>query len=109
MEFAGRPLAVVRQRRLRGGNDGTNLRIGFLAPEDPNYRGQVQAAQKAAPSLGIELVVSEIHDGNYENAFATMVAKRVEGICIAASTFFVRDRFQIVEYRHPAVCAAARG
>lgn len=48
-------------------------------------------------ALGIELVVSEVHDGNYESALATMVAKRVEGIGIAESTFFVRDRFQIVE------------
>lgn len=84
-------------------------RIGFLAPEDHAYREQeqVQAAQKAASSLGTELVLVEVHDGNYDSAFAALMTKRAEAVCVAGSTFFARDGAQIIalasKHRLPAI------
>jgi putative ABC transport system substrate-binding protein len=82
-------------------------RIAFLAPDDPNFRSQVQEAQKAASSLGLELVVVEVRDGDYERAFASMAAVRPGALFVGASTFFSRDRKRIIQlalkHRLPAI------
>ena len=82
-------------------------RIAFLALDDPNFRPQVQEAQKAASSLGVELIVVEVRGGDYEHAFASMVAEKPKALFVGASTFFVRDRKRIIQlaskHRLPAI------
>ena len=82
-------------------------RIAFLAADDPGFQPQVQEAKKAASALGIKLVVVEVRAGNYDRAFATMVAERVRALCIGASPFFSRDRKLLIafaaKHRLPAI------
>jgi len=72
-------------------------RIAFLALEDQGSQRQVQEARKTASSLGVDLVVAVVRDGDYELAFAAMMSERPHALSVAASTFFVRDRLRIIE------------
>jgi putative ABC transport system substrate-binding protein len=82
-------------------------RIALLACAEPSARAQVQEAQKAAPSLGVTLVVVEVRDGEYERAFARMMAARVRALFVLASAFFNVDRRQVIDlaarHRLPAI------
>jgi putative ABC transport system substrate-binding protein len=53
-------------------------RIAVLATGEAGSRIQVQWAEKAAAALGLKLVVVEVRGGDYDRAFATMLAERVE-------------------------------
>jgi len=68
---------------------------------------QVQETQKAASSLGVTLVSVEVRGGDYDRAFASMVAERPGALFVAGSTFFSRDRKRIIElaakHRLPAI------
>ena len=83
------------------------VRIAVLATGEPGSRPQVQEAQKAAPALGVKLVVVEVQGTDYDGAFATMAADRADALFVLASTIFNRDRKQIIEraqkYRLPAM------
>ena len=103
---AGGTLAAKRLELLKEFVPGA-ARIAFLIPRDPSAQSQVQQAQNAASSLGSELVVVEVHDDDYEGAFATMRARGSEALIVAASTYFVRDRLKIIDlaarHRLPAI------
>jgi len=71
-------------------------RIAFLAPPDPGIQLQVQETQQAAATLGIKLAVTEVRAGDYERAFAAVVAGRPEALFVGAHTFFFRDRKRII-------------
>ena len=87
--LAGKKLELLKEAVPRAS------RIAFLAPEDPAIRSQVQETQQAASSLGITLLVTEVREGDYERAFASIVAERPEALFVAATTYFVRDRKRI--------------
>lgn len=89
--LAGKKLELLKEAVPRA------TRIAFLAPEDPGIRLQVQETQQAASSLGIKLLVTEVRGGDYERAFASIVAERPEALFVAATTYFVRDRRRIIE------------
>jgi putative ABC transport system substrate-binding protein len=72
------------------------IRIAFLAPADPGIKLQVQETQQAAATLGIKLAITEVRAGDYERAFAALVAERPEALFVGAHTFFVRDRKRII-------------
>ena len=99
--LAGKKLELLKESVPRAS------RIAFLAPEDPAIRPQVQETQQAASSLGITLLVTEVRGGDYERAFASIVAERPEALFVAATTYFVRDRKRIIElaakHRLPAI------
>ena len=73
------------------------VRIAFLAPDDPNYRAQVQEAQKAAPALGVRLMLVEVRGGDYVRAFTAIAAERPGALFVAGSARFMQDRKQIIE------------
>ena len=58
---------------------------------------QVQEAQKAAASLGIDLVVVEVQRGDYAKAFAEISATHSTAIFVGAHSRFLRDRNKIIE------------
>jgi len=99
--LAGKKLELLKDAVPRA------TRIAFLAPEDSAIRLQVQETQQAASSLGITLLVREVRGGDYERAFALITAARPEALFVAATTFFVRDRKQIIalaaKHRLPAM------
>jgi putative ABC transport system substrate-binding protein len=82
-------------------------RIGMLVPDDPAIRPQVAEVQRVAGTLGLGIVPVEVAKGDYERAFVTLAAERVQALFVAGSTYFVRDRKEIIEraarFRIPAI------
>lgn len=83
-------------------------RVGYLAPPaDPASRLQQQELERAAKSLGLELVSAEVRDGDYGRAFAALAAQRPGALFVGANTTFMRDRAQIIalaaKHRLPAI------
>ena len=82
-------------------------RIAVLTPDDPNFRLQLQETQKAAGTLKLELHVVEVRGGDYDSAFASIVARRPDALFVGAHTYFMADRLAIIalaaRHRLPAV------
>ncbi|HEX4882779.1 MAG TPA: ABC transporter substrate-binding protein [Casimicrobiaceae bacterium] len=71
-------------------------RIGVLAPDDPNFATQRDELRHAADRMGIALTVAAVTHGDYERAFAALVAAKVQALFVGAHTFFARDAERIV-------------
>jgi putative tryptophan/tyrosine transport system substrate-binding protein len=83
-------------------------RMALLLPDDPNVaREQVPEVRKAAAGLGIDLFLVEVREGNYRAAFDKIEQVHGQLLFVASTTFFVRDRRQIIElanrYKLPAM------
>jgi putative ABC transport system substrate-binding protein len=82
-------------------------RIAGLATGEAPSRTQVQWAERAAPSLGVTLVVVEVRDADYDRAFAEMVAERANALLVLASVILNTDRQRIIQlaanHRLPAI------
>jgi putative ABC transport system substrate-binding protein len=73
-------------------------RMAMLLPADPNVvPEQVPEARKTASGFGIDLFTVEVRDGNYREAFDKIAQVAPQSLFVAASTFFVRDRKQIID------------
>jgi putative ABC transport system substrate-binding protein len=83
------------------------VRVALLNRDDQSLRNQVVEAHKAAASLGVKLVVTEVRRGDYSRAFSAMSAERPDALFVLASSVFYSDRAQIIElaakYRLPAM------
>ena len=90
-QLVGKRLELIREAIPRA------TRIAVLATRDSDSRAQLSAARKAAPALGVKLVVVELQGADYDRAFATMVAERAEALFTLSSTILNRDRRQIIE------------
>ena len=81
-------------------------RIAGLAGGD-TLQSTRQETQKAASSLGVKLIVVEVRGGEYERAFATMVAERADALAVLGSPVLNADRRRIIElaakHRLPAI------
>ena len=100
-------LAGKKLELLRSAVPNTT-RVGYLAPPaDPATRLQQQELERAAKSLGLELVPAEVRDGDYARAFQALATQRPGALFIGANTTFVRDRAQIIalaaKHRLPAM------
>jgi putative ABC transport system substrate-binding protein len=89
--LAGKKLEYLREAAPRA------RRTALLVPDDPNLALQVAETQKAAVALGIDLRVVQMRGNDYDAAFAAMLAERCGALFVAATTFFVRDRRQIID------------
>lgn len=83
-------------------------RIGYLSPPpDASSAQQLAEARKAASVLGVTLLDVQARDGDYERAFAALVAQRPGALLVAAHTLFMRDRARIIalaaRHRLPAI------
>ncbi|HXJ77092.1 MAG TPA: ABC transporter substrate-binding protein [Candidatus Methylomirabilis sp.] len=97
--LAGKKLELLKEMVPRA------TRIALLAPDDPNFGRQGQEVQKAASSLGVKLAVVEVRGGDYEGAFASMVANRPGALFVGAHSYFMRDRKRIIDAGHEAPVA----
>jgi len=89
--LVGKKLELLKEMMPRA------TRIGFLSPDNSGAQGQVPEARKAAASLNLKLVVTEVQDGNYDRAFDALVAERPSALFVANSPTFVRDRKRIID------------
>jgi len=101
--LAGKKLEMLRELVPQA------TRFALLVPDDPGVglKLQVQEAEKAASTLGVELKVVAVRAGDYDDAFEAISAARPGGLLVGGHVFFLRDRKQIVElaakYRLPAI------
>jgi ABC-type uncharacterized transport system substrate-binding protein len=99
--LAGKRLELLRELAPRA------ARIAVLAPDDPNFRLQLQETQKAAAMLKLELEVVEVRGGDYGGAFAAISSRRSDALVVGAHTYFMLDRKPIIalaaKHRLPAV------
>jgi putative ABC transport system substrate-binding protein len=99
--LAGKKLELLKNAVQRAG------RIALLAPTDPGFAGQLRETQAAAASLGVELPVVEVRNGDFERAFAAVAALRTQALFVGAHQSFMADRKRIIElaatHRLPAI------
>jgi putative tryptophan/tyrosine transport system substrate-binding protein len=73
-------------------------RMALLLPDDPNVATeQAPEVRKTAAGLGIDLFLVEVREGNYRAAFDKIEQVRAQLLFVASTTFFVRDRRQIID------------
>ncbi len=74
-------------------------RVGMLIPDDAGVgiKLQVQEAQRAAASMGLQLYVVEVRGGDYTKAFAAISAAQSTAVLVGAHSRFLRDRNKIIE------------
>lgn len=100
--LAGKRLELLRQV-VPGAS-----RVAYLSPPpDASSAQQLAEARQAAATLGVTLVEAELRGGDYEQAFAALMAQRPGALLVAAHTLFVRDRARIIalaaRHRLPAI------
>jgi putative tryptophan/tyrosine transport system substrate-binding protein len=82
-------------------------RIAVLATPEAGARTQLAWVEKAAEPLGLKVIGVEVRNGEYEQAFSTMAAERVDALVILASVIFSTDRARIIplaaKHRLPAI------
>jgi putative ABC transport system substrate-binding protein len=82
-------------------------RIAALASGEEDKKTQLREAEKAAAALRVTLVVTEVRGGDYERAFANIVAGRAGALLVLSSPVLFRDRKQIIalaaKHRLPAI------
>jgi putative ABC transport system substrate-binding protein len=97
----GKRLELVKEAVPRAG------RIAVLSHGDAGSRSMIQEAQKAAPSLGVKVIVVEVRNGDYDGAFARIAAERPDALFVLPTTFFFRDMKPIIAlaagHRLPAI------
>ena len=100
--LAGKRLELIKEAVPRATRVAVLATGGFLSSSV-----QLQEAQKAAQVLRLKLVIVEVQDADYERAFKTMAAERVDAMFVMMSATLSRDRKQIIEraakYRLPAI------
>ena len=82
-------------------------RIAVLSTGEAPSRTQVKWAEKAASALGVKLMVVELRDGDYDRAFAAMVAERADALFVVASVILSTDHQRVIQlaakHRLPAI------
>ena len=89
--IAGKRLELIKEAVPRA------ARIAVLTTQEAGSRTQVQWAQRAASSLSVKLAPVELVDGDYEGAFATMIAQRAEALVVVTSVLLANGRERIIQ------------
>ncbi len=83
------------------------VRIAVLSTGEAPSQIQVKWAEKAASALGVKLIVVELRDGDYDRAFAAMVAERADALFVVASVILSTDHQRVIQlaakHRLPAI------
>jgi len=84
-------------------------RMALLLPDDGGVAGalQVPEVRKTAAGFGIDVFAVDVRDGDYRAAFGRIEKVHAQLLFVASSTFFVRDRRQVIDlanrYKLPAM------
>jgi ABC-type uncharacterized transport system substrate-binding protein len=69
----------------------------LVNPNNPNAAVQTNEMQAATTALRLRLnVVSAASQGDFDNAFATLIRQRTEALVVSADPFFISHRDQLV-------------
>ena len=81
--------------------------IALLATSEPSSKLQIQEAQKTASALRVKLISVELHEADYDRAFATMATEKAHALFVLASPILNAERDKIVQltarHRMPAI------
>jgi putative ABC transport system substrate-binding protein len=82
-------------------------RLAVLATDEPSSRLQIHEAEKISRGLGVDLVVIEIRGGEYDKAFASMIAARADAVFVLASSILNANQDKTInltaQHRLPAI------
>jgi putative ABC transport system substrate-binding protein len=99
--LAGKRLELIKEAVPRAET------IGVLATGEPSSKLQIKEAQKVAPALGVQLIVVELQETEYERAFATLAAEKANALFVLASPILNAGRDRIIQlaakHRLPAI------
>jgi len=95
--MAAEPTLVAKRLELIKEAVPRVARVAVLSTSEGPSRTQVQWAEKAAPALGVKLVTVEVLDGDYDRAFATIVAERADALSVVASVILSTGRQRIIQ------------
>ena len=105
--MAAEPTLVAKRLELIKEAVPRVARIAILTTSEAPSRTQVQWAEKAAPALGVKLVTVEVRDGDYDRAFAAIVAEHADALSVVASVILSTGRQRIIQlaakHRLPAI------
>jgi putative ABC transport system substrate-binding protein len=82
-------------------------RIAVLTTDEPHAREQAEVTRQSAPTAAVTVVVVEVREGAYSQAFEQMRTASARALIVVASPILNRDRKQIIElaarHRLPAI------
>ena len=82
-------------------------RVAFLSTQDPSSAAQSGEAIRTGSTIGLVVLPVAVIGGDYDRAFAEIARSQVQGLLTAATTYFARDRRQIIglaaRHRIPAI------
>jgi putative ABC transport system substrate-binding protein len=100
-EITGKRLELIREAVRQA------TRIAVLSTKEMASQDQLRDARSAASRLGVELVVVEVRDNDYDRAFATIMTKHPGGLFVLGSPILNRERQRIIglaaKHRLPAI------
>ena len=71
-------------------------RLAVLSTAESASQTHVHQARGAASRLGVDIVVVEVRDRDYDSAFAAIAAKRADALFVLGSPILNRDRKRII-------------
>jgi ABC-type uncharacterized transport system substrate-binding protein len=106
-----RPARVARPFHVEGfvyeEQVATEWRPTSTTERCPSSAVRASTAPTAAPALGVKLVAVEVSDGDYDRAFATIVAAQADALSVVASVVLSTGRQRIIQlaakHRLPAI------
>ena len=105
--LAAEPTMAAKRLELIKEAVPRTARLAVLATGEASSRTQVQWVEKAAPALGVKLIVVEVRDADYDRAFGTIVAERADALFVIASVILSTERERIIQlaakHRMPAI------
>jgi len=105
--LAAEPTMAAKRLELIKEAVPRTARLAVFATGEASSRTQVQWVEKAAPALGVKLIVVEVRDADYDRAFGTIVAERADALFVIASVILSTERERIIQlaakHRMPAI------
>jgi putative ABC transport system substrate-binding protein len=99
--LAGKRLELIKEAVPRAGS------VAVLATRESSSRLQIQEAEKVASLLGIRLLIVELQNSDYDEAFTNMTAQRANALFVLASPILNAGRDRIIQlaakHRLPAI------
>jgi putative tryptophan/tyrosine transport system substrate-binding protein len=81
--------------------------IALLATNETSSRLQIEEAQKVAPSLGVKVLVVELHETDYDSAFRSITQAKADALFVLASPILNAGRDRTIalaaKHRLPAI------
>jgi putative ABC transport system substrate-binding protein len=99
--LAGKRLELIKEAVPRAGS------VAVLATKESSSKLQIQETEKVASLLGVRLLIVELQNSDYDEAFTNMTAQRANALFVLASPILNAGRDKIIQlaakHRLPAI------